>query len=94
METGAGANGVIIKLLMDGLSDNSFPSGHTIAAFEASVTLLCGNRKLRIPTVTMAFLVAFSRLYLSHRCDRIHRAGGYPGCRVLCACRQLCELIG
>ena len=57
-------NGVYIKLLIDGLSDNSFPSGHTIAAFEASVALLCGNKKLGIPAVIMAFLVAFSRLYL------------------------------
>ena len=57
-------NGVYIKLLIDGLSDNSFPSGHTIAAFEACVALLCGNKKLGIPAVIMAFLVAFSRLYL------------------------------
>ena len=57
-------NGVYIKILIDGLSDNSFPSGHTIAAFEACVALLCGNKKLGIPAVIMAFLVAFSRLYL------------------------------
>ena len=57
-------NGVTIKLLIDGLSDNSFPSGHTIAAFEACVALLCGNKKLGVPAVFMAFLVAFSRLYL------------------------------
>ena len=56
--------GVHIKLLIDGLSDNSFPSGHTIAAFEACVALLCGNKKLGIPAVIMAILVAFSRLYL------------------------------
>ena len=57
-------NDVTIKLLIDGLSDNSFPSGHTIAAFEACVALLCGNKKLGVPAVIMAFLVAFSRLYL------------------------------
>ena len=57
-------NGVTIKLLISGLSDNTFPSGHTIAAFEASVALLCGNKKLGIPAVIMAVLVAFSRLYL------------------------------
>lgn len=57
-------NGVYIKILIDGLSDNSFPSGHTIAAFEACVALLCGNKNLGIPAVIMAFLVAFSRLYL------------------------------
>ena len=57
-------NGVTIKLLIDGLSDNSFPSGHTIAAFEACIALLCGNKKLGVPAVIMALLVAFSRLYL------------------------------
>ena len=57
-------NGVTIQLLISGLSDNSFPSGHTIAAFEASVALLCGNKKLGIPAVILAVLVAFSRLYL------------------------------
>jgi len=57
-------NGIHIQLLISGLSDNSFPSGHTIAAFEASVALLCGNKKLGIPAVILAVLVAFSRLYL------------------------------
>ena len=57
-------NGVTIKLLLDGLSDFSFPSGHTIASFEASVALLKGNKKLGIPALILACLVAFSRLYL------------------------------
>ena len=57
-------NGVHIKLLLDGLSDFSFPSGHTIASFEASVALLRGNKKLGIPALILAFLIAFSRLYL------------------------------
>ena len=57
-------NGVIIPMLVSGLSDFSFPSGHTIASFEASVALLCGNKKLGIPALILAFLIAFSRLYL------------------------------
>jgi len=56
--------GVEIRLLVDGLHDFSFPSGHTIASFEAAVVLLLGNRKLGIPAVILASLIAFSRLYL------------------------------
>ena len=53
-----------IVLLVEGLHDYSFPSGHTIASFEASVALLLGNKKLGIPAFILAILIAFSRLYL------------------------------
>ena len=56
--------GVHIPLLITGLSDFSFPSGHTIASFEASVSLLKGNKVLGIPALILAFAIAFSRLYL------------------------------
>lgn len=52
------------KLLIDGLSDYSFPSGHTIASFEACTVLMLGNKKLGIPATILAILIAFSRLYL------------------------------
>lgn len=53
-----------ITLLVDGLHDFSFPSGHTIASFEAATALLLGNKKLGIPAMILAVLIAFSRLYL------------------------------
>lgn len=53
-----------IPLLVDGLHDFSFPSGHTIASFEAATALLIGNKKLGIPAMVLAVLIAFSRLYL------------------------------
>ena len=56
--------GVTIKLLVDGLHDFSFPSGHTIASFEAATVLLINNKKLGIPAMILAVLIAFSRLYL------------------------------
>lgn len=56
--------GVQIKLLVDGLHDFSFPSGHTIASFEAATVLLIHNKKLGIPAMILAVLIAFSRLYL------------------------------
>lgn len=56
--------GVTIPLLTDRMHDHSFPSGHTIASFEASTVLLKNNKLMGIPAVILAFLIAFSRLYL------------------------------
>jgi len=46
------------------LSDFSFPSGHTIASFEAASVLMIRNKKLGIPALVLAIIIAFSRLYL------------------------------
>ena len=56
--------GVTIKLLGEAMHDFSFPSGHTIASFEAATVLLKHDRKLGIPAMILAVLIAFSRLYL------------------------------
>lgn len=56
--------GVTINLLVERLHDFSFPSGHTIASFEASVVLLKNSKKMGIPALIIAILVSFSRLYL------------------------------
>ena len=56
--------GQTIQLLVGAQSDFSFPSGHTIASFEAAVVLLYYNRKMGIPAMVLACLIAFSRLYL------------------------------
>ena len=53
-----------IVLLVDAQHDFSFPSGHTIASFEAAVALALNNKKLGIPALILACLIAFSRLYL------------------------------
>jgi len=53
-----------IQLIAGGMHDFSFPSGHTIASFEACTALMLGNKKFGIPATVLAFLVAFSRLYL------------------------------
>ena len=53
-----------IELLVKKLSDYSFPSGHTLASFEASVCIFIRNKKWGIPALVLAFLIAFSRLYL------------------------------
>ena len=56
--------GKVIQLLVATPHDFSFPSGHTIASFEAATVLLIHNRKLGIPAMVLAVLIAFSRLYL------------------------------
>ena len=56
--------GVVIPLLTERMHDFSFPSGHTIASFEADTVLLINNKKLGIPAMILAVLIAFSRLYL------------------------------
>lgn len=53
-----------IALLIDAQHDYSFPSGHTIASFEACTVLLIHDKRLGIPATVLAFLIAFSRLYL------------------------------
>ena len=53
-----------IQLIAGGMHDFSFPSGHTIASFEACTALMLGNKKFGIPATILAILVAFSRLYL------------------------------
>lgn len=54
-----------VELLIARPHDFSFPSGHTAASF-ASVTALylAGAKKLWIPALVLAVLIAFSRMYL------------------------------
>lgn len=56
--------GKTVSLLIPAQHDFSFPSGHTIASFEAATVLLIHNRKIGIPAIVLAVLIAFSRLYL------------------------------
>lgn len=56
--------GIYINLVIERQHDFSFPSGHTIASFEAAVVLLKNSRKMGIPALILAILVSFSRLYL------------------------------
>ena len=44
--------------------DWSFPSGHTLASFEAATVLMIRNKRFGIPALILAVLIAFSRLYL------------------------------
>lgn len=56
--------GKTIELLIAAPHDFSFPSGHTLASFEAATALCIHSKKLGIPAMILACLIAFSRLYL------------------------------
>ncbi|MBQ8359423.1 MAG: phosphatase PAP2 family protein [Oscillospiraceae bacterium] len=56
--------GKAVELLIATPHDFSFPSGHTLASFEAATVLLIRNRKMGIPAMILACLIAFSRMYL------------------------------
>ena len=53
-----------ILLLIPKPTDYSFPSGHTLASFEAAIMILLHNKKWGIPAIIFAILIAFSRMYL------------------------------
>lgn len=53
-----------IKWLFASDLHRSFPSGHTICCFEAATVLMLRNKWAGIPATILAFLVAYSRLYL------------------------------
>lgn len=53
-----------VQLLIPPLSDYSFPSGHTGAAFAAASSLFFSKNRLWIPALVIAVLMGFSRLYL------------------------------
>ena len=55
---------VAIDLLIDKETSLSFPSGHTIASFEAATVMLMNSTALGIPAMILAILIAFSRMYL------------------------------
>lgn len=52
------------ELLVAAPQDYSFPSGHTLSCFIAATVLLHYDRRLGIPALAIACVVAFSRLYL------------------------------
>lgn len=52
-----------LPLLIKHPGGYSFPSGHSCSSFAAAVSLWYANRKWRLGAVSLASLIAFSRLY-------------------------------
>ena len=53
-----------IPLLIPNPHDFSFPSGHTLASFEATVMIYLHNKKWGRISFVLAILISFSRMYL------------------------------
>lgn len=53
-----------IEVLINKPKDFSFPSGHTLSSFAASSAVFLHNKKYGALCCILAFLIAFSRLYL------------------------------
>jgi undecaprenyl-diphosphatase len=53
-----------IPLLIPNPHDYSFPSGHTLASFEAAVMIFLHNKKWGAISLMLALVIAFSRMYL------------------------------
>ena len=53
-----------IDMLVAIPTDYSFPSGHSMASFASAVVLLQYDRRIGIPALILAALIALSRLYL------------------------------
>lgn len=54
----------IVAAMADAQKDFCFPSGHTIASFEACTAILLRNKWAGIPATILALAIAFSRMYL------------------------------
>lgn len=53
-----------IELIISAPKDYSFPSGHSSASFASAVAIFMSNKKLGMPALVLASVIAFSRLYL------------------------------
>lgn len=53
-----------VVLLVERLSDFAFPSGHTLASFEAATALTVRHRRWGCAALVLAAAIALSRLYL------------------------------
>lgn len=53
-----------VVLLVSSPGDYSFPSGHSMASFEAATGIFIKNRRWGIAALALAAMIAFSRMYL------------------------------
>lgn len=53
-----------VNILIQIPKDFSFPSGHTLSSFTAAFIFLSEDRRMGIPALIIAILIAFSRMYL------------------------------
>ena len=82
-----------VELLIPPPTDFSFPSGHTYASFASASAIFRNNRKIGIPALILASLIAFSRLYLYVHYPTDILAGAAIGIMAGWAGRRFADLI-
>lgn len=82
-----------VQLLVPRPSDYSFPSGHTGAAFAAASALFFSKNRIWIPTVILAALIGFTRLYLYVHYPSDVLAGALLGIMFGCLGNMLTKMI-
>ncbi len=81
------------ELLIPVPTDYSFPSGHAMSSFAAAVILLHTDKRIGIPALILAVLIAFSRLYLYVHFPTDVAAGALLGCAVGIAVCKIGDII-
>ena len=82
-----------VQLLITRPDDFSFPSGHTGASFAAVAALYTSRSRLWIPSLVLAALIAFSRLYLYVHYPTDILAGVVIGIMAGCIGTKLMEVV-
>ncbi len=83
-----------VPMLVPNPSDFSFPSGHSLCAFETAVPIcMYFGKKRASAALTIAFLVAFSRLYLYVHFPTDIIAGAVMGTAFAFIARAICDFI-
>ena len=82
-----------VQLLIARPDDFSFPSGHTGASFAAAAALFADRNRLWIPSLILAILIAFSRLYLYVHYPTDILAGAAIGIMAGWAGRQAVDIL-
>jgi undecaprenyl-diphosphatase len=85
-----------LTALVEESDPNSFPSGHTTAAFAFALAVwtTAPRRWMRWAALAAAVLMAFSRLYVGVHYPSDVLAGALMGALAGCLARRLCRRIG